>query len=339
MESVVSDQDGGRPRRRRRLSDIREGLAAVARTLIVTNRSDATGAYLENALQRASIPCIKATVDENDPPFMEFEIGATPARATLDVSGEPISAADVKAIIFRRPSLPVFGEHDARERFLQRESIAGLRTFLESCDALWINHPLANSRAENKPRNLVHATSMGLHIPRTFVSSSPSSIAGWLQDSPNELVIKSVTHGLLQSKDSASMIFTQIVRSDFDPFTMLTPGVPVIIQQRIKKTHDARVTIVGNRVFAAATEATDDSIDWRSEPRKQHWVPIEIPSDVMHAVLTFCRNLGLNFAAIDFVISEDSEWFFLEINPNGQWVWIQQETGLPISDGFVELLT
>jgi hypothetical protein len=44
-----------------------------------------------------------------------------------------------------------------------------------------------------------------------------------------------------------------------------------------------------------------------------------------------CAHFGLRFAAFDFAMDNQNQWFFLEINPNGQWYWIEEMTGQPLS--------
>lgn len=48
--------------------------------------------------------------------------------------------------------------------------------------------------------------------------------------------------------------------------------------------------------------------------------------------------LGSRFGVLDFLVTPAGEWYFLEINPNGQWAWIEQETGLPISSAIADAL-
>jgi pyruvate carboxylase len=43
------------------------------------------------------------------------------------------------------------------------------------------------------------------------------------------------------------------------------------------------------------------------------------------------RSLGLRFGALDFLVTPEGEWVFLEVNPNGQRAFVEQATGLPIA--------
>ena len=54
--------------------------------------------------------------------------------------------------------------------------------------------------------------------------------------------------------------------------------------------------------------------------------------------MVLVRRLGLAYGAIDLVLTPDGRYVFLEINPNGQYLWIEQLTGLPISEAIAEWL-
>jgi glutathione synthase/RimK-type ligase-like ATP-grasp enzyme len=51
------------------------------------------------------------------------------------------------------------------------------------------------------------------------------------------------------------------------------------------------------------------------------------------------HKLGLNFGAVDMILTPDGRYVFLEINPNGQWGWVEDLTGMPISEEIIGLLT
>ncbi|WP_329091666.1 hypothetical protein [Streptosporangium sp. NBC_01469] len=50
------------------------------------------------------------------------------------------------------------------------------------------------------------------------------------------------------------------------------------------------------------------------------------------------RDLGLRFGALNFVVDHEGRYWFLEVNPCGQWDWNQAATGLPISDAIADEL-
>jgi D-alanine-D-alanine ligase-like ATP-grasp enzyme len=56
------------------------------------------------------------------------------------------------------------------------------------------------------------------------------------------------------------------------------------------------------------------------------YTSISTPDHVRIAVVKLTSVLGLRFGALDFIVTPAGEWVFLEINPNGQWVWIDDVT-------------
>jgi biotin carboxylase len=41
---------------------------------------------------------------------------------------------------------------------------------------------------------------------------------------------------------------------------------------------------------------------------------------------------------MDFVLDESGEYYFLEMNPNGQWAWIEEKTGADLFGALVNVL-
>jgi glutathione synthase/RimK-type ligase-like ATP-grasp enzyme len=120
---------------------------------------------------------------------------------------------------------------------------------------------------------------------------------------------------------------------------------PMIVQEQIPKRLELRITVVGTRVFAAeihsqASRLTRD--DWRRECNGDlcfsYYAPHALPAAIEALCIRLVQTLRLCFGAIDMIVTPDGEYIFLEINPNGQWNWIQDLTGLPIAEAIAELL-
>jgi glutathione synthase/RimK-type ligase-like ATP-grasp enzyme len=118
--------------------------------------------------------------------------------------------------------------------------------------------------------------------------------------------------------------------------------VPVIAQQWIDKAYDLRVTVVGDKIFAVKIDSQispETEIDWRAghsiiPPHS----PYVLPQTIFKSCLSLTKHLNLSFGAIDLVRDKQGNYWFLEINPNGQWAWLETQTGLPISDCIAALL-
>ncbi|MGH3856087.1 MAG: MvdC/MvdD family ATP grasp protein [Pseudonocardiaceae bacterium] len=104
---------------------------------------------------------------------------------------------------------------------------------------------------------------------------------------------------------------------------------------------NARVTMVGPEPFAVAIHAASERarVDWRADYRSLRYERIEPPPEVVDGARRYLTTFGLNYGAFDFVIEPSGAWRFLECNPNGQWLWLEHEAGLPIAAALADLLS
>jgi hypothetical protein len=114
---------------------------------------------------------------------------------------------------------------------------------------------------------------------------------------------------------------------------------PTIFQEHIEGEYDLRITVVGTEIFAArllfkeGRHPVDSRVD--RVPVKATTLPIELNQKILSLV----GYLGLTYAAIDMRLGTDGSYTFFESNPEGQFLWIEIETGLPISDALASVLT
>ena len=104
----------------------------------------------------------------------------------------------------------------------------------------------------------------------------------------------------------------------------------------MEKSSDIRVTVVGDEVFAAeilSQNRESSRVDWRATDDRnlEHRVH-ELPSTLIRRCRRLVSHLGISFGAIDFALKKDGTYVFFEINPNGEWLWIEDLLKMPISD-------
>ena len=115
-------------------------------------------------------------------------------------------------------------------------------------------------------------------------------------------------------------------------------------QNYVEKEFELRVTIVDDEVFACRIdsqlqEENHGKIDWRQgyDYGLRHSI-FELPKEISEKCILFLRKMGLRFGCFDFILTPGGQYVFLECNPNGQWLWIEIETGMSISTAIAKSL-
>jgi hypothetical protein len=110
---------------------------------------------------------------------------------------------------------------------------------------------------------------------------------------------------------------------------------PAIFQTLVAGERELRIAIIGDRMFAAEHESS--FLDGRSDFAATYR-PHEPPASVRRGLLRLIKSLGLVFRAVDMKIDASDDYHFLEVNAQGQYLWIEIETGLPLSAAMADLL-
>lgn len=111
---------------------------------------------------------------------------------------------------------------------------------------------------------------------------------------------------------------------------------PAYFQHYIQKDYEVRVTFVGKESFSVKIES-ENPVDWRKIGNKITYSKFEIPENIYENCLLYLEKTNMEFGCFDFIVHHD-EWYFLEMNSNGQWAWLEFETGLQISKEIVDYL-
>lgn len=243
-----------------------------------------------------------------------------------------LSLDEVKTIYYRRPGRFEFDTSIPLNTIPWCEGQArfGFWGVLESLPATWINTPSSVQRAECKPRQLSHAAAAGLTVSPTLVTNDPHAVADFAARQPHGIVTKTLYARTPRTEDGrlSGVVYT----SDVPPDRFRDPSIATtahLFQAKLVKKADLRVTVIGESVFATHIDNPGE-LDWRRSHGNIAYRPYELPDTVLAGVHRLMRSLGLVFGALDFVLTEQGH-LFIEINPNGQWGWIEHQTGQPIS--------
>jgi len=202
----------------------------------------------------------------------------------------------------------------------------------------WLNHPADISRAEYKPVQLASARACGLEVPRTLITNDPKAAVDFGHQ-VGRAVYKPLTPSQLVDDGEVRVVYTTPV----DVVQLADESIRLtahMLQEWVSKAYEVRLTVADNMMFAARIDAHSPAgeIDWRSDYTKLTYTPLDIPRPVRRGVTLLLRMLRLRFGALDFIVTPDGRWVFLEANPNGQWAWIEEATGAPIAAAIADAL-
>ncbi|MBT2228979.1 ATP-grasp ribosomal peptide maturase [Nonomuraea sp. NEAU-A123] len=244
-----------------------------------------------------------------------------------------INLKRVRAVYYRRPTPYRTGSTCQVERFSGTEARFGLGGVLASLPCPYLSHPLVLAEAEQKPLQLLVAQRVGFTVPATLITNQLDDARTFAAEY-GPIIYKPVRGtSFMESNGSLCTIWTTAV----DPADLneTVRHAPHLFQACVNKTADLRVTVVGEQIFCVQIHS--DLLDWRADYDRISYAVIESPSDLSERCLSFLKAFRLRFGAFDFALTDDGP-VFLECNPNGQWGWIEDHTGLPIAAAIADLL-
>lgn len=269
------------------------------------------------------------------------------ATGKLRADGTTIDLSATRAAWYRRPGRPVadVGITDTATRaFVEEESATVVQDAWASLPIAWLPAPRHILRwAQRKATQLRIAGQLGFELPPTLISNDPADFLAFYQEHNGQVVSKLAAFTHIPEIDRAFARYTEVVSTRDIGYADGIRFCPMIFQAYVSKRVEVRVTVVGSELFAAeiASQTTHHTRhDWRhydptATPISAHTLPLDLAERCTRLVAC----LGLRYGAIDLVLTPDGRYVFLEINPNGQYLWIEDATGLPISDAICDLLT
>ena len=307
--------------------------------LIISNKFDFTTDYVVLALRELKIPYVRINRDE----FFNYSIKVFLEKEELhvDINGKVfvLSNETLKSIYYRAPtfirSLDI--PADPEEQLYKFQWVSFIRNLIIFENAFWINNPVVTYRAENKLYQLKIAKQIGFKIPYTVVSNDGRLPA---IKKETKYAIKTLDPGLLKTDDKEAFIYTNIVTGG-ELIKNNLRSAPVVIQEYLFPKLDIRVTVVGRKVFAVKILRQGKNIDgdWRRIKKEElEYIPIKLPDDISQLCINLVKKLGLIFGAIDLAFANE-EYYFLEINPTGEWAWLVNSVNFPIHKEIAYLLT
>lgn len=229
-----------------------------------------------------------------------------------------------------RPAVPDEVTDPQMRELVVKDCRAALRgVLLAGFTGTWISDPYATERAQNKLLQLNLAQALGLRVPRTLVSSDPAAVREFARAHGGTVIAKTVT-GLLGTALQAGRVTAAGLGEDAE--IMLAP---TIYQEEIPGTDHLRVMVFGERVHAARIRSFE--LDWRLA-NDMVIEPVPLEPGLQDALRVMTGRLGLRMGVFDLKMRPDGEPVFLEVNPQGQFLFVEGMSDMPLSKAFAEFV-
>ncbi|QIK09054.1 ATP-grasp domain-containing protein [Streptomyces sp. Je 1-4] len=251
----------------------------------------------------------------------------------LTSDGTEVNVEEAPLIWWRRVrASQKASEHidDEFERNLINNDCRGALTGL-LCAAFqgeWISHPEATDRASDKLYQLAVAKQAGFRVPRTLVTQSRDEVAAFLQQ-VGRVIVKPVVGA------TGPLMFTQRIEDPTSFQAESFAACPAIYQEYIEGSEHIRLNCFGDRMYAALLKT--DQLDWRADLT----IPISewrVPEETAKKVTSVLQRLGLRMGAIDIKLTPSGEPVWLEVNPQGQFLFLEPLLNIPLGELFLDFL-
>lgn len=296
----------------------------MSKILIITCSYDKTVDYIIEKYNHKAV-FFRFNVDL----FSEYKVTISSVNWEIAHGNDTISKDTTTSIYYRKPAFPDTSEFEIEyRRMINSDILAIIDGLANSFDGVVLSKPYLLRRAENKVYQLVYAQKHSILMPESFVGNNNH----W-EHLGKPRIIKPLSVGKIATSSGISIIQTNLMH-DEDCYDSLEL-TPVYIQNYVQKSYEVRVTVIDD-IFFAVKIISDNPVDWRNGNNRYEL--IEVPEEVKECIHMMMKDFQLRFGAIDYIVGGDGKWYFLEINPNGQWQWLECILNLSISDCIMQVL-
>ncbi|MEL6458532.1 MAG: MvdD family ATP-grasp ribosomal peptide maturase [Cyanobacteria bacterium J06621_15] len=307
-----------------------------------------------------SIPLVIAAIKAKGEKVFRFDTDTFPTQTRLDIAysngsqniiitneQQKLNLKEVSAVWYRRIAIGAMIPHSMDKQLRQasiqesRTTIAGM---IASIKGFHLDKVVNIRLAENKQLQLQVAEEIGLKIPRTLITNNPETVKQFAEECQQGIITKMLSSfAIYDNFGKEKVVFTNpVTLEDINNLDGLNL-CPMTFQEKVSKALELRTIIVGQNVFTAAVDSQalqKSRYDWRKEGLAliNAWQHHDLPKSIEKKLLKLMAYFSLNYGAIDIILTPDGEYVFLEVNPVGEFFWLEHCPGLPISQAIAELL-
>lgn len=304
--------------------------------LILTSDQDFTADFLIVELIHRQLPYFRLNAEDLTLAEFSFSQDSTSINKTISVGPRTLDLNSVSAVWYRRSIHPTpKADLTPAERYFVagelRHLVMGL---VWNPNIIWVNPIDKVSVAEHKLYQLQLAQNLGLRVPLTLVSNNLDATKRFDKRTSGRTICKPIFHGMFFDGASRHSIYTRrldITSLDAEDLS----SCPVFLQEEIPRIADVRATLVGQRIFVADIKSNAPLIDWRDPTKDIQYSESSLDSSTVASCIRMMAELGLVYGAFDFIRTPSGELVFLEVNPTGEWAWLENTLGFPIRDALI----
>ncbi len=308
------------------------------RIMTVTIAGDLHADLVAERIAAEGEPMFRLNIDEFPEQFavaLELADGRWGGTLANTTTGDSLAITDIGAVWMRKKADFSFVSKQlaAQERaYAQAEAEHLLFSLLYSLDCYWMSHPLALRGAIWKGEQLKRAARLGFLVPPSLATNGRASVEAFMA-AQGEIIFKALSSSTLAAEEVAPEerlgrgLATTRITAEHEGLLDSVAELPCFFQRNIAKRHELRVTVIGDKVFAAAIHSQDDertAIDCRDMSAEIRYEKADLPAEIERRCREFVHSYGLTFGAIDLIVTPDGDHVFLENNPAGQFLFVQQ---------------
>ncbi len=314
--------------------------------LIVSNKNDGHSDLIAKKLNERNETFLRLNT-EDFPQKVKISLSKQFDSSSISIETPfgKFGGEDVTSVWYRRPEKCIIDpsiEDKPIRGLAEKESQMTLRWLWELLEKkLWVNHPIYNRVARNKLLQYKISEELGITHPDYIITNNPDEARQFIASYPS-VAVKPISGDPIERKDGYRTIYTNKISKqeikDIDSVKL----APTFFQEYIPKSFELRITAIDEEVLACkinSQESQKTKDDWRRYDfgNVEH-EKFNLPSRIKEFCVDMTKSFNLKFGAIDMIVTPENKYVFLEINANGQWNWIENLTGLPISEKLIELL-
>ena len=302
-------------------------LLKTPKILMITSSYDKTCDYLINKYKDISF--FRFNLDN----FSNYRVTYTSSRFTISHFNNFIYTDSCLSIYFRKPSMEnLDGVFEKKyHSYVHKETYSLIEGIVESFDGITLTKPSIMRKANNKVFQASLIEKTGFITPELSITNSDSILEYFSQRNG---IIKPVAIGEITTNSTKEFVQTNKINPSFN--TDSFHYSPVYLQDYLEKDYEVRITIIDENIFPVKI-LSKNNIDWRKPNNTVSYSACSIPKDIRCKCLHFMDLCNMKFGCFDFIIKDDT-WYFLVMNANGQWLWLEYETGLSISASIISHL-